>query len=168
MLKSVQAYSEIQKAIHWGLALLCILEFPTAWSIQKAHLGHAFGIRPPAFDEVLAVAHEWFGWLVLLLAGLLLGSRVLCGAPRLPAGMKMWQRVLAYAAHAAIYVGIVALVVSGVVAMYVDARLAFIHIGLTKIGIGLILLHVGAAIWHQVVRRDGLIGRMLPRSVKAR
>jgi cytochrome b561 len=163
-MKVRQDYSWLQKASHWGIAILCVLEFPTAWSIQKAHLGHAFGIRPPTSDQILAITHEWAGWLILLLGGVLLWSRLLQGAPRLPIGMKFWQRALACAAHSAIYLAIVALVASGIAAMYVDARLAYIHIALTKIGIGLILLHVTAAVWHQLIRRDHLLARMLPQS----
>lgn len=156
-------YSAVQKASHWAIAALCLLEFPTAWSIQKAHLGHAFGIKPPPLDQILALSHEWLGWLILLLGGLLLGSRLIKGAPSLPSGMKSWQRAIACASHSAIYLALPALVGSGFIAMYGNARLAYIHIALTKLGIALIGLHVAAVIWHQFIRRDGLLMRMLPR-----
>jgi cytochrome b561 len=76
--------------------------------------------------------------------------------------MQLWQRGVAHLVHAAIYLGLLALVASGGAAMYLDGRLAFLHITLANIGVGLIAIHVAAALWHQVLRRDGLIERMLP------
>lgn len=156
------SYSGVQRASHWGIAVLCVAEFPTASAIQRAHLGHAFGIKPPELDLLLGAAHEWIGWAVLLLTLLLLASRVFGGAPSLPDGMRWWQRWLAYIGHAAIYLGLVALIASGVASTYVGGRFAFLHIPLSKIGIALIAIHVIAVAWHQLVRRDGLLRRMLP------
>ena len=76
--------------------------------------------------------------------------------------MRLWQRALAYAAHAAIYFGLLALVASGAVAMYLSGRFAFLHIALAKAGVGLISLHLVAVFWHQTVRRDDLLERLMP------
>jgi len=157
-----RTYSSLQKASHWGLALLCVLEFPTAAGIQRAHLGHAFGIKASGWDSFMAVGHEWGGWLILILALLLLFGRLFQGAPRLPPGMRFWQRALAHAAHAAIYFGLLALVASGAVAMYLSGRLAFVHIALSKAGVGLISLHLVGVLWHQTIRRDDLLERLMP------
>ena len=157
-----RAYSSLQKAIHWGLVLLCVLEFPTAAGIQRAHLGHAFGIKASGWDSFMAVGHEWGGWLILILALLLLFGRLFHGAPRLPPGMRFWQRALAYSAHAAIYIGLLALVASGAAAMYLSGRFAFAHIALSKAGVGLISLHLVAVFWHQTIRRDELLERLMP------
>lgn len=159
---SIQDYSACQKACHWVIALLCVAEFPTAGGIQRSHIGHVFGIKAPAIDLFRAAAHEWSGWLVLALVVVLLSTRIFRGAPSLPAGMRLWQRVAAYLVHATIYLGLLALVASGVVAMYFDGRVAFLHIALAKVGIALITIHVAAALWHQIIRRDGLLERMLP------
>lgn len=159
---SGELYSSLQKASHWGLALLCVLEFPTAAGIQRAHLGHAFGIKASAWDSFMAVGHEWGGWLILILTLLLLLGRFFHGAPRLPPGMRFWQRALAHAAHAAIYLGLLALVASGAVAMYLSGRFAFVHIALSQAGVGLILLHLVAVFWHQTIRRDDLLERLMP------
>lgn len=157
-----QAYSPLQKASHWGLAVLCVLAFPTASAIQQAQVGRVFGLKASEFDLLLSAAHEWIGWLVLLLGALLLGSRFVQGAPALPTGMKRWQRALAYTAHAAIYFGLFALVASGATAMYFNGRFAFVHVQLSRIGIGLIALHLVAVVWHQLIRNDNLLGRLMP------
>jgi cytochrome b561 len=160
----IQDYSVLQKSSHWAIAVLCVLEFPTAVGIQRSHLGHVFGIKTPVTDMLRAAAHEWGGWLILALVIALLVSRVLRGAPSLPHGMRLWQRWAAHGAHAAIYLGLIALVASGAAAMHLDGRFAFLHIALAKIGVGLIAIHVAAALWHQGIRRDDLIERMLPAS----
>jgi cytochrome b561 len=129
-----------------------------------------FGIKPAPLDLFLHKVHAWSGWTILALAIILLAVRLVRGAPALPYGMSAWQRWLAYAAHAGLYGFILALAVTGTGAMYVARAFAPIHIALTNFGIALVLLHVLAVIWHQVVRRDGLLLRMMPqgRDVSAR
>lgn len=125
-------------------------------------MGHMFGIKPRVMDLLQAAVHEWSGWLIFVLVAALLVSRILRGAPRLPDGMQLWQRWAAYTSHAAIYLGLLSLVASGAWAMYLNGRFAFAHIALAKIGIGLVAIHAAAALWHQLIRRDGLLERMLP------
>jgi len=42
-------------------------------------------------------------------------------------------------------------------------RFARLHGLLLRIGLGLLCVHVGSALWHQFARRDGVLGRMWPR-----
>ena len=160
--QAIQGYSILQKSCHWTIAFFCVLEFPTAVGIQRSHLGHVFGIKPTALDQFRAIAHQWSGWLILALAVVLLTSHLLQGAPSLPSGMSFWQRLTAYLVHGAIYLGIITLVATGAGATYLDGRLTFLHIILAKAGVGLIAIHVAAALWHQFIRRDRLIERLLP------
>ena len=155
------AYTPLQGICHWIIALLCAAEFPTAGAIHKVHIGRVFGLHDSTFDQLMAHAHEWGGWLILVLTALLLLSRFRSGVPALPSGMRTWQRRAAHAAHAAIYAGLAALTFSGAIAMYAG-RLGVLHVALTKVGIGLIGVHVAAASWHQLIRRDRLLWRMWP------
>lgn len=155
-------YSPVQKAAHWLIVLLSLSQFPTAWAIQRTHVGHPFGIRPAPLDLFLHKVHAWSGWTILLLAIVLLMLRVVRGAPDLPRDMTRWQRWLAHAGHFLLYAGIVVLVTTGTGAMYLSQRFAPVHLLLVKFGITLVLLHVAAAIWHQAIRRDGLLWRMMP------
>lgn len=156
------SYSPVQKIAHWLVALLCISQFPTAWAIQRTHIGHVFGIRPTPMDLFLHNVHAWSGWTILLLALLLIVIRAVRGAPALPHNTKPWQRWLAHAGHFCLYAGIVVLALTGTGTMYFSQRFAPIHILFVNLGIALVLLHAGAAIWHQFVRRDGILLRMLP------
>lgn len=155
-------YSPVQKAAHWLIVLLCISQFPTAWAIQRTHIGHAFGLTPAPFDMFLHKVHAWSGWTILLLAMVLLALRIWRGAPPLPRDTKSWQRWMARIGLFSLYAGIFVLAVTGTGAMYLSQRFAPIHILLVNLGIGLVLLHAAAAAWHQVIRRDRLLSRMLP------
>lgn len=158
-----EAYTAFQSFCHWGIAGLCLVAFPTAEAVRKVHMGHVFGIRGTALDQLMARGHEWGGWLVLVLTVLLLFSRLRSGAPPLPAEMNTWQRWAAHGAHFAIYAGLIALVASGATAMYASGRLAAFHVTLTKAGIVLVGVHVAAVGWHQLIRRDRLLWRMWPK-----
>lgn len=159
---TASSYSPLQKAAHWLIVALCLSQFPTAWAIQRTHMAPMFGLRPAPFDLFLHKVHAWSGWTILMLAILLVTLRFLRGAPDLPAGMAVWQRSVARVAHFCLYAGVVALAITGTGAMYLSGRFAPIHIALIKIGIGLITLHALAVLWHQFVRGDALLLRMLP------
>ena len=58
--------------------------------------------------------------------------------------------------------GLLVLVGGGDAAMHVDGRFGFPHAFFTKIGAGLISLHIGTVAWHQFIRRDDILGWMLP------
>lgn len=125
-------------------------------------MGGPFGIKPAPLDLFLHKVHAWGGWTILMLAIVLLAARFVRGAPALPPGMSAWQRWLAYVVHAGLYAFILALAVTGTGAMYVAREFAPIHIALTKFGIALVILHMLAVIWHQIVRCDSLLLRMMP------
>lgn len=155
-------YSPMQKAMHWLIVLLCLSQFPTAWAIQRTHLAHPFGLRPEPLDLFLHKVHAWSGWTILVLAMALVALRALRGAPELPHGTTAWQRWLARLAHLSLYAGIAVLAVTGTGAMYLSQRFAPVHILFVNLGIALVFLHIAAVIWHQAIRRDGLLWRMMP------
>lgn len=160
-------YSPIQKLAHWLIVLFCLSQFPTAWAIQRTHVAQHFGFQPGSSDLLLHKIHAWSGWTILFLAITLVALRTLRGAPELPAGITTWQRYLAAAGHFSLYLGILMLAVSGTGAMYVSQRFAPVHILLVNLGIALVLLHVAAVVWHQAIRKDGLLWRMMPSRKRA-
>jgi cytochrome b561 len=154
-------YSFVQKAAHWLILGLCILQVPTAAAIQRTHTVN-FGLKPAPFDVLLHKVHAVSGWTILLLAMVLLALRLFRGAPRLPPAMAAWQRWLAHSTHLCFYVGILTLAVTGTGTMYLSRSIAPLHILVTKIGLGLVALHAAAALWHQFMLRDDLLWRMMP------
>lgn len=154
-------YSLMQKVTHWAILALCVLQFPTASAIQRTHVVNPFGIKPSQLDLLFHKVHAWSGWTILLLAIVLLGLHMFRGVPEFSSAMSTWQRWLAHATHIGLYCGIFALAVTGTGSMYFSRAFAPFHIALTKIGIGLVALHVAAALWHQFMLRDGLLMRMI-------
>lgn len=76
--------------------------------------------------------------------------------------MSLLRRLLAHASPAMLFGLLFALPVTGILAMYVSARVVPLHGVLADVGLALVSLHVAAAFWHQWVRRDRLLRRMLP------
>lgn len=105
--------------------------------------------------------HAWSGWAILLLAAILLLLRVLRGAPALPGGMNSAARGLAHVGHVVLYGEIFVLFATGTLAVYFSPRFAPMHVFSAYVGIGLVFVHA-AALWHQFIRRDNLLARMLP------
>ena len=157
-------YTRLQRWSHWAIVVLCVAAYPTAQAIRNSHLGHVFGLKGSFADQIMARVHEWGGWLALAFAGVLIVGRLRHRTPPLPPGMAKWQRWLAHGTHFAIYAGILALVSSGALAMYIGGGYGQMHVTLANVGIGLIGVHVLAALWHQVVMRDQLLARMWPTS----
>jgi cytochrome b561 len=129
------------------------------------------------------------GWHILvgLAVAALLIPRIFVrarGVPPLPDTMPAWQALLAKAAHVVLYGTMFALPVLGLVAILAGSRnvpvlglfqlpsilpvgwlhgaAEDIHGAVAKVFLVTLVLHVIAALWHAIVRRDGLAGRMIP------
>lgn len=130
--------------------------------------------------------HKWLGITLLGLAALRLLTRLAFKAPAAAAGPR-WQQMASHAVHALLYVCFFAIPLSGwayssaagfpivwlghfplpdLVSPDHDLaeQLKEVHELLTKGLLALVLLHVGAALKHQLVDKDGLLRRMSLRS----
>jgi len=71
------------------------------------------------------------------------------------------MELAALAVHWGIYTSLAAQAATGFVASYLWGPAAGVHKAIWNVTLVLIALHVTAAAWHGV-RRDGVVGRMLP------
>jgi cytochrome b561 len=176
---AARRYNGLAIVLHWVLALALICLFG---------LG-LYMVELPFSPQRLKLFnwHKWAGIVVLSLSFLRLFWRLLRPAPPLPAAiafaMPAWQRLAHHGTHAALYLLFFAVpllgwayssatgfsvVVFGVLPLpdFVgkDAALAETLKLAHRIGAYLmaafVLLHVAAALKHQCLDRDGLIGRM--------
>lgn len=132
--------------------------------------------------------YSWHKWLGVCLWGLVLLRliwRWWRPPPPLPVGMPAWQQRVASVTHALLYVLLLLVPLSGwamssaqgfptVLFGYLPLPdlvpanerlgdvLAEVHWWLNKSLLALALLHIGAALKHQFIDRDGLLWRMLP------
>lgn len=130
--------------------------------------------------------HKWIGVTLFLLALARILWRATHRPPPLPGGMPDWQRAAAHATHGLLYLLLLAIPLSGWLMSSAKGfqtvwwgllplpdllgkdeslgkLLEAVHQSLNWGLIGLLIVHVFAALKHQYVDRDGLMERMLPR-----
>ena len=119
-------------------------------------------IRPaPISTELfLANSHIWVGFAILGLVALRIVMRLAYGAPA-PDEPNRAAVILARVAHAAFYMLLVMMPVTGILDYYFHLPTGEIHELGKPLFIALIALHVAATAWHQFIRRDGTLRRML-------
>ncbi|KQT19806.1 cytochrome B [Methylobacterium sp. Leaf399] len=169
-------YSTSQKALHWGIALLILVQVPLALAMTNVGEG--------ALQNQLYEWHKSFGLVALALVAARVLVRLSRGAPGAEAGLPTWQRRAAGVSHAALY-GLIVLVpllgwagtsaccapvnlfwsvpltlpISG--GMPVGERILGVHTVAAFALVALVALHTAAALHHHLVRRDGTLRRML-------
>ncbi|MFC7409161.1 cytochrome b [Hydrogenophaga atypica] len=180
-IQPVARYSRVAVLLHWVLGLALIAMF--GMGLYMADL--------PFSPQRLKLYnwHKWAGVGILLLSALRLAWRLTHRPPELPeavAGrMPVWQRVAHHATHHALYLLFFAvpllgwayssaagfpIVWFGAVQLPdfvpVSESLAEVLKPLHKFSAfamaALVLMHIGAALKHQWLDRDGLLTRMLP------
>ncbi len=168
-------YAVIQKALHWLMAGIIMLDLFVA---QK------FGDTMEIADRLESrVDHSTMGLLVLSLFIVRLALRFIYGVPKEDSALTVWQVWLAKFAHGLLYVLMGLLVTSGLLtAMSATSPIEILdifditfgrvndvifdfvrqfHAFFTEVMIGLIVIHVIAALYHQFIRRDNLLLKML-------
>jgi cytochrome b561 len=171
-------YTGTAIALHWLIALAIICTFALGWVMTDIP-----GLTPTKLKYFSW--HKWAGCTIFAFVVLRILWRASHQPPPLPAGTPAWQRWAAHGVHLLLYVLMVAIPVSGylytlaanVPVVYLGlvplprliapdpalkALLKPTHIYLNYLLLGVVILHVLAALKHQFIDRDGLIGRMLP------
>ncbi|MCU0757236.1 MAG: cytochrome b/b6 domain-containing protein [Xanthomonadales bacterium] len=174
-----ERYPPLQRGLHWCMALTL--------PVQGLLGGLAERVDDPALGRALIAAHLQLGLLLLLLIALRIGVRVRQPPPALLTPDPLWQRRMAASVHAALYLLLVLLPLSGLL-LWVWMRTPLDILGLLQIPalmsvrptdettlviawylhvwgawglLGLLSLHVGAALWHQGILRDRRISRRM-------
>jgi cytochrome b561 len=164
-------YDKVSASIHWLTALLILTAIPVIFVAENAD--RTTGLQ-------LVFLHKSLGLTVFALTLVRIVWRIGHRAPPAPP-MPGWQAFAAWAAHLGLYGLMLALPVSGyllsskspfpllwfgvevprapVAEVTAEAANAA-HEALGLVAIVLIVLHLGAALYHQFVMRDGLVARM--------
>jgi cytochrome b561 len=129
--------------------------------------------------------YKTLGAIILVLALIRLAVRLRYGAPPLPADLPEPMKLAAHLSHYALYVLMIAMPLLGLtmqwtgaypIVLYGDIRLPTLlpqsdamhtllwnaHFYLAFAFFAVILLHVAAALFHALVRRDGVFESMAP------
>ncbi|MFM2421974.1 MAG: hypothetical protein RL291_504, partial [Pseudomonadota bacterium] len=128
--------------------------------------------------------HKLLGMVILVLVIFRLAYRIRNGAPKDEPTLEPWQKGASHATHWGLYALLILMPIGGWVGVSLygareifglfslpaitaqdqaaAARVFFLHmLGGFAIA-GLIAAHVGAAIFHHFIRKDGVLRRMLP------
>jgi cytochrome b561 len=116
---SERRYSLAAIVLHWTIAALILTQIGLGWYMNEVLPDHT-----PAQDQVEGL-HISLGLLTLLFILLRIAIRIIHRPPPLPPEMAGWERVLAQATHAAFYVLMLALPLTGW--MMVSAHPEAIH-----------------------------------------
>jgi cytochrome b561 len=176
------------RGLHWLMATMMLVQVPLGFRMNAVY-AELVATKGTDWSQLLALsrAHHTLGFLILILATVRLGWRAVNPTPSLPAGLAACQRFLARVTHGFLYALLFAFPLSGWATLSVyegqfpifffgfdsvprllpqadtnDAYMfcAAIHKACWRAGGLLLGLHVGAAVWHQFVVRDGLLVRM--------
>lgn len=154
-------YTTTQIVLHWVIALLVLVQWINHedmqhwWRQVKRGLASGLPEPGPAFIHIVAGAAV----LILILARLAMRWRA--GAPQTPADLPPLIRRGSLLAHYLLYLLLFLLPLSGLVAVFLSVEpAADAHSLMTNLLLALIALHVLGALYHLVLRRDGVFSRI--------
>lgn len=173
-------YPSSSKLLHWAIAICVLTTIPLAITMIRIEEGPT--------QDVLFNIHKSLGVLIFILMMLRIINRLVVGAPVPDPEIEPWQRTVSSAVHTALYVLLVAMPIVGYVAnsaygtttpffglfelpMIVGEneelsdQLFTLHRWTGWLVAVLVLIHIGAALYHHIIRRDNVLRRMLPRAL---
>lgn len=175
--REAASYSSAAKWLHWIVAILIIANIPGGFLLDKVPEG-------PIQDRLYDL-HRSTGTLILALAIIRLAVRLARGAPEPEPGLTRFERVASTIVHKALYALIFIVPILGwaatsaygaainVYGLFVlppilpqNEDVSKVLFALHKLSAftlaGLALFHVAGALFHVIVRKDGVMARMMP------
>lgn len=172
-------YSRVAIALHWIIAIMILLNFIGAFAAEDL---------PPAEKAYAMAGHKAMGITILTLSVLRLVWRIAFRPPPLVETLKAWEAALAKVTHWLFYFLTTAVPMAGwglhssakagaPVSWFGQFDIPALPVGSDKptvgmfhemheifafLMLGLIVLHVAAALKHQFFDRDGTLGRIVP------
>ncbi|MGR3722595.1 cytochrome b/b6 domain-containing protein [Abyssibius alkaniclasticus] len=158
-----QNYARSQIILHWLILLLIAFNLIAPDGMNAMYRAARRGSTPSTTELFLGNLHIIVGITVLVLAVLRLVLRIRNGAPAAPAGPRL-QQLAGHVVHWGIYVLLFAVPLSGMSGWFAGISAAATgHVLLQNLLLGLVALHVAAALYHQLWVKDNLLARMWPR-----
>lgn len=150
-------YARVQIALHWLVAVLIVAAY-----LLSDGMGDALRQRVQSGTTGLAggTLHTWLGGAAFLLILLRIVARLILGAPPAPAGTPpLWETAATWG-HRLLYTLMILVPLFGALTWYLGLKLGDPHEILANLLLIVAAGHVGAAILHEVMLRDGTMARM--------
>lgn len=154
-------YTASQITLHWLIAALVAFQLIFGEGMSNVREAAEEGATPSSLDFGVSVAHYWLGIAILALVLVRLGLRLRHGAPPAQPGGQAWTDWMAKLVHWAFYAMLFAMPILGLLAVHVSDAFGEIHTLGKPVFILLIAVHVLGALYHQFVKRDGTLRRIL-------
>lgn len=175
---TMQSWGLLARLLHWLIAAFIVGQFITGWLSENA--------SDRETSDALIRTHFQFGVILTALMVMRVLWRLSHNPPEPPPGEPVWRERTAQTVHGLIYLLLLALPIAGYV-VFVHMQLAMDVFGLFTVPtlftpqyedealragawyvhryagwalIGLVILHVMAALFHQFALNDGLLRRM--------
>lgn len=159
--RQIVGYSSPQIALHWLIAALVAFQLIFGEGMTNVRDAAEEGTTPSNLDFAVSLGHYWFGSAILVLILARLALRLKQGTPPRALTTPTWMEWAAKLVHWAFYVMLFAMPVLGLLTIYVSDSFGDIHKLGKPVFIVLIAAHVLAALFHQFIKRDGTLRRML-------
>ncbi len=183
--KPVEVYSPTARRFHWLVVGFLLLQFPIG--LAMVYRGGTLNIWD-GLTNALYSSHKLIGMIVLLVVILRLGYRIVHGAPDEEPTLEPWHRIASAFNHWSLYVLLIVVPVLGwlgvsyypaldvfgilklpglVAANQKTAEAVFQYHALAAfILLAFVAVHVAAALYHYVIRKDNVLARMIPRLMR--
>jgi cytochrome b561 len=181
-------YSRAQRLLHWTVAVLAICVLSGGLVLGVLGFKGVTELFGAPVRNFIYTYHKTFGLIVLALMLIRLVVKLKRGAPPHDPPLERWQAVMSGIVHKLLYVGLIVMPILGWLAtdaanypveffvwslpqfIAKDAALGALLYDLHGIVgwcvAGLFVMHIGAALMHWLVKRDGVMSRMTFGSIK--
>jgi cytochrome b561 len=183
-MSQLDVYSTPHRVIHWTMAVLILCMVPLGIYMASIPYPPNPGANP-ALKDSLYEWHKSFGLIIFMLAVARVFVRVVKGVPPPEPTLTTFQRVASTALHHTLYVLIFVVPLAGWLATsmcYGPVRLFWtvpltlpfsgeentcaaiyrVHFGAALLMSFLVIGHIGAALMHLLIIKDGVFRRMWP------
>ena len=175
-----EVYSPVARQFHWWTVALIAVQVPVG--VLMAYRGNVLNIWDGLTNNLYST-HKLFGLVILAVVIARLAYRLRNGAPADEPTLEPWQKAVSHVTHWAIYGLLLVVPVLGWLGISyfpalsvfgvnlpglvspdeaAAAKVLFAHLIGAFLLVILIGMHVGAALFHYVIRKDGVLNRMLP------
>ena len=180
----VEIYSRTARVLHWTTVVLVLIQVPVG--LYMVYRGSSLKLWD-GLTNTLYSTHKLVGIIILLVVLSRLAYRLTRGAPPPEPTIERWHRIVSALNHWGLYALLVATPILGYIGISrfpalsifgvplpgvvapdkAAAQAVFAVHGLLAITLVLLIaLHVGAALYHYLIRKDNVLGRMIPRLLR--
>ena len=181
----IQIYSSTARTFHWLIVVLLAVQIPIG--VYMVYRGKDLNIWDSLTNQLYS-SHKLIGVIIFFIVVLRLAYRLIAGPPPHEPTIEPWHKTCSILNHLALYLLLLIVPILGYIGVAMFPALDIF--GLFKlpalvapdkemsktvfewhvygaIALGaLIVLHIGAALYHHVIRQDNVLGRMWPAALR--